>query len=617
MTYWTLTYNGTEKPLAAWGIKADLSLSFRNKEKDSLTLNTTEPFDPAAAQFAWSQPAILRRDRTFSGGVYSGGSIVFQGYIGEVRMSASGARQAIGYTIYGVWWLLERLIFKQTRQTFGGWRVPGQPLSGATLTTLFVAESYLGEDYQELMATGNYTLTEILNWANECYNPTKRGATSGRDNSQDVLAIGGIDCNVIFPKTRAQNVSCAECIVQVLRYFPTTVTWVDYTTTIPTLWLKDISNLSQVNITLATDQEKEVALAPRYERRLNGVIVCYKQVDTYDGQSYEILYKDVYPPATTDWTPDTLTHICELAGQKVTHIQATVAVLPLAPAFSATAATRAAFWTALDATLQDPLIDPASILVAAPSSVVDENGAAVNTSLFPNILLPGTAGAQSSQLYSWMQNTSPAGPVYWVHATISVTVSFNRYRDPGHNGVPTAATRVLNHRVILTNATSQTYSAVASLDTGEGVPPCYNGTTVTTTSVAYNLYNSLALLQYSGSIPFVAGASRADMSVGKILNATGPNHTFSGLLIQAVTMRPQTGEVTVEFGPAARLDAPALIELWRMTRVRTLYNLPSGRSSGAAPADSSIDQTATGHKENSTHSVPDYQGLVISAPVSS
>ena len=592
MSIWTLTYQGVTQTLAAWGIQPDVTAQFANKERDVVTLTTAEPFDPAAAQFAWGLPVTIQRD----------GAVWFAGFVGEVRMQGSGNHEAIGYELYGPWWLLERLQFKQTRQMYAGWITAGHPESGAKFDTVFVAESFLGEDPAENFWTGTQTLTEVLNWANECYNATKRGASTGRNNAYDLFQVGTIDCGQVFPKTRAQTVSCADAIVQILRYFPTAVTWFDYanpgpngTNTPPTLYIRDLANLTGASVTLTASQESAVEIAPQYARQLAGVILCYKKNQIFNGQSYPQLFFDKYPTTITDYTPDVLTHVAELTGSKLTQVQGTPVVIPIAPAYSSTAADRVAFWTNLDATLQDPLIKAASIQIAAPSSVVAVNGGAVvDVTVYPNILAPGC------EVFSWMG-------VNWIEATISVAVTFSRYRDTSFNTLDATLTRTLKHRVILTNATNKTYTANSSIESGDPVPPIYPDSG----SLAYALYQSLSRLQYQGSVKFKAGEARNDLAMGQVLTLVGPSHTYAGLLVQGVTVRPHFGEVTVKFGPASRLDAPALIELWLCTRWRTTYNMPSGRGSGVASADASLDETGTAHKENTTHGVPRYASMAI------
>jgi len=595
MSYWTLTYAGTEKVLADWGVRADFALAFHNKETDRLTLNTVETFDPANAQFPWGSALVLQRDRTLSGGSFSGGSIVFQGLVSQMRTSAEGSHQAMGYEVSGPWWLLTRLQFKQSRKVFGGWvDGPGHPSSGALLATAFTAETFLGEDPSAAMWTGAQSITEILSYANECWNATKRGATIGRDNAQDVLQIGTIDCGQVFPKIRAQAVSCAEAIVQILRYFPATVTWFDYTTSPPTLNIRDIASLDHTALTLSAQQEREVNIAPQYDRQLAGVMLCYKQVGLVDGVPWPGLYFDKYPESITDYTPNVVTHVIEIPGQKVTTLFSSVTALALAPAYSATLADRVNFWLALDPALSDPYITPGSITAGVPISVTTPAGAAIDTGVYPRMLMPG------SKVASWMG-------VLWIEAIISVPITYLRCRDTAHAVKDSAVSGVLHLRCILTNATTGSYSGSQLLDTGELVPPCYPASG----SLALAAYTSAATLQYAGSITLLGQTLRTDIALGQTLSLTGPSHTYTGLLVQSVEVRPHYGEMRVEFSPAARIDAAGLVEMWRASRWRTTYNLPSNRSSGTASISASFDTTGVDHKQDTTHSLATYTSLTI------
>ena len=588
-TYYTIVYGGTENSLAGWGVRADVTWRFANKERDALVLNTVEAFDPAAPQFAWGAAITLYAGRTYAGGVYSGGTIVFQGLVGLVRTAATGGKQGVGYEVYGPWWLLQRLQFKQTRNVFAGWvDGPGTPASGPVLTPVVLAETFLGEDPGEVMWTGAQALAEILNWANECWNPTKRGAASGRDNARDILQLGAIDCGQVFPKTRANTVSCAEAMIQILRYFPATVCWFDYTTTPPTLNLRDAANLAAVSETISANQEKEIALAPEYERQLAGVMITYKQVTVTDGVPWPSLYVDRFPATITDYTPNVLSHVIDIPGWKVNTMKGTVSVAALAAAFASAAAARAGFWINLDRALQDPLVNPATVTAGVPVSVTDNCGNPIDTANYPNILLPG------SQVASWMVG------VHWIEATIQVQVGFSQYRDSAFTVLEDqVVNRLVNYQVILTNAASTTYSGAQLADTGEAVPPCYPAAG----SLAQAAYTSASTLSYQGRVVFLDAVLRSGLGVGKVLTLVGPNHTYPNLLVQAVECRPHYGELRVEFGPSARIDAGALVELWRASRWRTTYHLPSGRSSGLGSITASFDTSGTGHKENTSHGV--------------
>jgi len=581
---WTLAYSGTEKALGDWGLCADFGVELANKGRDSVTMRSTEGFDAAVpAQFAWGAAVTIWRDRTAaSGGGFTGGTMFFQGYVGDTRRLNVQGRENIQYSLYGPWWLLERLQFMQGRSVFNGWATPGQPSSGATLKTLYTPEVYLGEKADETWQTNGQQIVEVLNWVNECYNPTKRGATSGRDNSQDVIQIGTIDPAVNFPKTRANDIFCAEALVNVLRWSPDVVCWFDYTTSPPTFNARALGNLAAVAATITAEQERQVELAPRYERQLAGVVIEYKQTNVFNGFAWPQYYYDIYPAGITDYTPNCSRHFVELDGAQVTKIDVAVQVIPVAPAVSDTPSDRLSWWESVDMTLDDPNIDPATIAIDV-ATITDGDGNPVDIGMYPNTLVKG-------QLSAWMG-------VQWTDVTVAANVSFTRYDDTAHKHLSgTVTKRQISHRLTLTNATSQTYRTTTFYDPGESVP----------TGVAQAVYNSLSTLQYSGAVTFAASQVRSGIAVGNSLTLVGPANTYSNLLVQSVRAVPHLGWLTVSYGPSARLDAPELIELARCCRWRTIYNMPSGRSTGQAPGCADVGLGSATAKENTQYGIPSY-----------
>jgi hypothetical protein len=581
---WTLVYSGVEKALGDWGLCADFTVELLNKGRDSATMRSIEALDAGPPQFAWGASITLWRDRTGSGSPvsYTGGTVFFQGYVGDTKRLNVQGRQSIQYSIYGPWWLLERLEFMQGRSVFNGWASPGLPASGATLRTINTPEVYLGEKADETWQTNGEQIVEILNWVNECYNPTKQGATTGRDDAQDAIRIGAIDPAVNFPKTRAANVFCAEALVSVLRWSPDVVCWFDYTTSPPTFNARALAALTPVIATITAEQERQVELAPRCERQLAGVVIEYKQTNVFNGFAWPQFYYDIYPPGVTDYTPNCSRHFVELDGSQVSRTDVAVQVVPVALAVSATASDRLSWWLAADNTLSDPNIDPASIQVDA-AVVTDSSGSPVDLAAYPNTLVKG-------QLSNWMG-------VQWTDATVTANVSFCRYADAAHKQPnATVQSRPVSQRVTLTNALSQTYRTVTFFDPGEAVP----------TGVAQALYASLATLQYSGSVEFVAGQVRSGIGVGNTLTLAGPANTYPNLLVQTVRAVPHLGLLTVAYAPSARLDAPELIELARCSRWRTVYNMPSGRSTGQAAGCNDVGLGSATAKENTQHGLANY-----------
>ena len=269
MSLWTLVCDGTEKTLEDWGIKNDFERERASKEKGVFRCRTTEGFDAGGPQFAYRNKVTVWRDRMAVG---SGGTIYFQGYWDDGRQVVEEGRQFIEYVAFDVWWLFERQIFMQTLRQFS--QTEGHVPTGTFLYDWKLSpEVFLGELLTD-MGSGNAALSlqtngeqiiEIVNWLNECYNATKQGATSGRDNSQDVVQVGTIDVQSQQAVERASGIYCSEAITRVLRLHPDSIVAMDLTTVPPTLNVRtfakwnyssspptfvDYTNLEEVTITL-------------------------------------------------------------------------------------------------------------------------------------------------------------------------------------------------------------------------------------------------------------------------------------------------------------------------------------------------------------------------------
>ena len=606
MGYWTLLYAGTEKALGDWGLCADFAVELVNKGKDTVTFRSTEAFDAGAPQFTWGAAVTIYRDRTLTGSTWSAGSIFFSGSVSDTKRLNQAGLQNLQYTISGPWWLLERLIFQQTRKVFSGWNTPGVPSSGPALATVNTPEVYLGETALEYYQTNGAQITEILNWVNECYNPTKRGATNGRDNSQDILTIGTIDPAVYFPVTRASNIFCSEALTNVLRWSPDCVIWFDYTTRPPTFNCRALANLAVVSQTITAQQEKQVQLAPKYDRQLSGVVITYKQSSDFNGTPWIQYYFDradaggsgIYQgwntyglgatrisgtgsgtPTVNDYTPFVSRHFVELAGSQLSYTNVAVAVISVAAALTGDLT----WWQAADNSLNDPNIVPGTIAISGVT-ITDASGNPVDTGAYPNILTKGQLSA--------------AMLVNWVDVTITAQVSFDRSADASHL-IPSAKLqqRQVTHRVTLTNAVTQTYRTSTNFVSAEQVP----------VGLAEFLYNSLKTLQYAGRADFVGSQVQTGIGVGNLLSLVGPTNTYANLLIQSVRAVPHLGQLTVTYAPSSTLDAPELVELARACRLRFIYNYPSGRATGTAPGSADVQLGSATAKENTQHAIGAYE----------
>ena len=609
-TLWTLLAGGVEKTLADWGLLDDFEANFANKGKGCVSFNTNERFDPAALQFtsfpAWfranptgspiSQLVTMYRDRTSVG---SGGTIYFQGFFDDPRREISGGEEHVTYQLYDVLWLFERNPFKQHYKQFTGWATPGDPSSGPVYVDKVCPEIFLGEKADGSHWTNGEQIAEVIAWMNESYNPTRRGASSGMDATKDVVTAGTINPKALTPITRVNTIFCIEAINNVLRWCPDAVFKVDHTTMPPTLHVLtmgkwnyatdpptfiDYTNLPEVTIDITAQQEKEIQLQTQVARQLPGVIIYYRTSATVDSLVVPILTRDAYPTSISDFYPEAASHLVELAGSKLMHVTADVLVgpLPVADAVTGDDDARAEWWIAHNKALNDPLIDEGTIF-ALEATVKDDSGAPVDLSAYPNEVL--------NPIPKWVKDNFG---VSVIRAHVRAYVKYLRYADETLLIADTSKDgQWVTRSLKLTNAITQTYKAVKSADTGESVAA----------GVAESVYRGAALAQNAGRITFRDDQLRSDIYIGCRLKLVGPNTTFSNVLPQAIRARPCAGTTTVQFGPSAIVDADALIELARATRLRFLYNMPSGRSDGFGSGGDEVDDTMDSPTEDTAFGV--------------
>ncbi len=579
MDGWTLEYNAQEKTLEDWDILEDFELKEMNKQTHRVGFSTSEDFDAAAGpQFAFDAPAIIRVD----------GVVVFRGWFESPTRHTSNGEENVRYEIGNVWRFFERHTFQQTRKQFAGW-INNDPTQGPILVTVLSSESYLGESPAEEFVTNGEQIQEVINWVNECYNPTRRGATGGIDPDQDIVKIGTIQPKVSHPRGRANTFKCSDVFQEVLRSSPDAViqftydedfTYIHVVTlakwnyaSTPPVFI-DYTNLPEIVVDLTAEEEREMALQAQDLRQLAGVIIKYKTFTQIDGSYWPQMVVDKFPLTVTDYTPEISPHVIAVPGFSLIRMRASVTVRPLQAAFDGDKD----WWKSVDKTLDSDLIDQDTIQITGIRAE-DDDGVALDLNLFPNQL--------QSSLPAW------AGPRAF-QVTIFANEEYRKYKDRRLKTLDEHKdNREVRVRLWATNAITNTYTGVSHFDPGIQVP----------TGLAEAIYRSVAALQFGGNKTFTANTPRLDIRVGTRVKAIGPTRTFVNLMVQSVSLRPFAGEAAIMFNPSAMPDAEELIELALMSRWRNVEDFPSGRSDGSPGGGTDVNLSADGPFETVSHGV--------------
>ena len=604
---WTLVYQGTEKALVDWGVEVDLSRARDNNGRGTVVLRTIEAYDAGPTQWLAQEEAVIWRDRAAIG---TGGTIWAQGWFDDPERQANGNTQNVTYRLHNVWWLLEQHVYQQPRQVVTAYNSEATPKE--TLTNLFTPEVYLGEavvpgelaGYSTQMQTNGDEIKGILAWVNECFNATKRGATAGRDEAQDVLTVGVIEPQLYFGIKRVSSILCSEAIIEVLRLQPDSIVWVDEATVPPTVNVRtlgrwtyavgepavflDYENLPEVILNITLEQEQRVLTQGQRWKNLPAVIIYWMGSNSINGQMVPFCFIDDYPGGITTvgggaqvpvdgYVPRAGVHFVVLEGYQVTTETAQLTVEPLS---ALVAGDQVAWWRGHDQTLNDPTVDPASISVVS-LTIRDDSGALIDTGAYPNILLDST-------LPSW----AAALGVGWRNATIRSEIAFTKVTSGGTFTETKARNRMVHKRVKLTNAVTGPLTATTSITPAEAVP----------VGVAESIYRSVNAPQWAGSIEFVAATLRSDIEFGKRYRLVGPNTTFYNVLPQRIVERPGSGTTEMVYGPAPQASVDTLLEIMRATRFRTTWRMPSGRADGSDGSSSQVDTGADVPTDDTAHS---------------
>ena len=593
---WTLQYFGpggtVEKPFpllgtpAGWGISGECPFEFYGAAKSAVHLVTTDDFDDAF-RFAYNARVIIRRDRVYAGGAYSGGTIWFQGYVAQPSRSARGAKQNHSYTLYNWVHWAERIGFRQPYKTRKNPFNPAAP----TYNVDYSDEVCLGENPAEGRQDVAEQIIEILESMNQRHNPTRRRSYGGAvDAAQDLVQIGAIGvAGVPMPRAPMRCVKCFEALRECLRQVPDAVLWTDYTTTPPTVNVTRVGAMNAATLTLPTNDVTSVipglALKPRHDRQLNGFLIAYKSVQkitlSTGGEINTLVWiYDKFPANCDADDPLVESYVIDLAGRQFSRTVVNCRTLPV-NAGHADPATRLAWWQGQDDRLNSPRIVPGTLAIDAASlTVLDGDGNAIDLADYPYQLTPDSGVPV------------PDMGVSTVQAVVTAKASWHRYLDTVDVIADKEERQQIHARITLCDLNTgggwQELTATTLLETGEAAP----------IGLAEYLYNAFKDLQHQGEIETVGQDIRGDVAVGMKLNIETPGSVFADNLVQSVTGEIFHGVLKAEVGPPGVLGLSDLIEQLRTVRHIANWKLPTGRSSGTGAGGSSLTLPSVAAREN-------------------
>ena len=550
---WTLTpAGGAEQPLATWGI-ARAVLTRASQDADVFEISIPSAAFDDDDLFAFESLVTLKRYPSVdSAGLPTGTPVKW--FVGVcVKTPRTGRPNAEGmdYVFHGVaWYALANIVYQQNWTMFAGGTAVTAPQSRVNLFAN-LAGALIKTDAQ---------ITDALTWA--------LGSTA-------LFQAGSLPAGIYVPTEQGTDLTCAEVIKRALRWHPDAVTWVDYTTTPPTLNIGLRSALTPLNLAVAGLPASELDIVARNDLVHPVVSIKFSQVNTVNGQQTLAQLTQKYPTMASEDQLRALILSVDLAGVKSSFLQQAVTVAAL-PNTGLTNAQMAAWFTAHCPELADGSVDPTSLTydTGTPLTIVainDDGTAAGTTDPISHVFTPAAVyGAEllDGAIADWMQ----------VHSQlVLVTANFSykqSSKDAAGNPVDHNLTkRAFQVKVLSTDANTGTYKSLGTTVPGDSVP----------TNLAQNFYSALAQLQYEGAFALEeaeVGTGGGPFS-GRSLNLTGGRTEWATMaaMIHTVVEDLATGRTTLRFGPHTYLSPADFIAHLRATRQRVIPELAE-RSGG-------------------------------------
>lgn len=530
-------------------------------------------------------------------------TIIFQGRRTDFTGSAEPASRNTEMVFSDAWWDLENIVFQHYWQTSDG--------TGG-VTTKFAARLYLFTDISGgptadwAYLPADAQLLEIIDYAkNQC---------------DAIIQAGTIDPAWNMPWIQIKAISCAQANLEVLRPMPDTCTFFDYSTTPPTLHIRQRSNLDGITMPWAETNangtsHKSSRIKPRPDLQAPQVVIQYQDTTTIDGNDLVDFPDDAYPIGSEGNAIGALVVPIDLRGGSIKNVFGSVTGLTADP-------TANAFWIRHKADLANVTgltIFNTAINDGSPGciTIVDSTGAPVDIGTYGQEVKPG-------QVCPWMTLPETSTPVVAKEVTISVLMSYAAANASGVTGLGSAVSKhPISVSINLTNSPNGTtrYSALASETSGDP----------TITGLAYYMWcsiNNVPLnyvdgvlippddapsidnpynLQWEGTHTVVEQIIHQIISPGYVLNLSGPGSNTDWATMNAAIYEVEIdlfhGRTVIRFGPHLHVNAQQFFEMLTAWRNRVTFENPAIRNTGQASASGSDVTLGTSmEKENTNHS---------------
>lgn len=496
---WTLEHAGTTKPFHEWGF-ANLQRRLVSAGIDVAT------FDHPVQAF--DADTVLQPDATVK--IYRDGVKWFEGVVTQTPLTALPTAEFHGYVVSGPWYHFENNTYKQPWLDVGG-----QVNIGHIIMNLTVGPALLPINLQ---------MENICDWI------------IGIFGASPPFQKGTIQPVAYPPLSEVNGITCAAAMRSQLRWAPDAVVWFDYSTSPPTIHVKQRSQLTGVTIPIPDQDMSACSIVPRYDLIRPSVSIHYERVGSVNGQNRLEVVFDTWPLDKTGDEPGALNLPMSLQGP--------IRNVSFASLLCETIDTNSVgWWQDRIPGLKDARI--ANISIASVTRKLDDD---TDSQALPRELLEG-------QITDWMNFD-------WERETISAKITYELYdkaaSDPSKITLGKLVEQTHSVQLIATDAVTDDYQNVTTSDTGDPLP----------VGMAQFLYEALSVLHYDGTFRLVEEEVTGQVGMGNVVNLSGGRAAWTTMnaLVQSITEDVDSGSTQVVIGPPKHLGHDDLMELLRVGR---------------------------------------------------
>jgi hypothetical protein len=582
MATWELEHNSTRQTFAAWGITSH-ALSRVSLAPDVLEL-TVETADALTVD-PWGYGDTIE--------VFKDSVRYFLGTVATLPKRGTADAHTITYRIEGPWSYLERTTFQQD------W---GQINSAEdAIEQVARARVLMGMDDDGNVISTGAQIQAILEYV--------------RDAVGAPYVIGSSPTGVNAWTSDSTGETAADLIRRLMAWNPKEVSYFDYTTTIPTLYIGPPPTLLGVTIDTATNKNvTSLSYTNREDLIPDSVVFFYERDHDFNGSITTKTERQAYPTIGPYSGPGVVTSTISLRGAKRTTQEARIHAETL-PSGSSSAGganqdleefwKRKLPWLAKEDPPGSPTFPQARWIVLDHTITVDEQGTrppslisgdpvTIDTDVtqYPRELINGT-------VEEWM-NVKTADLL--VTATIAIdptdpTDEEKRvFTQQKRIGGRTYLIYQADIRITGTDATSKIYRNVIEASAAEATP----------SGLAQDYYNNLQGPHYEGNVslmePEDSVTSGLQVGAPLTIDIDGTTVVPNGL-IQEVVEQHRDGAISqsVRFGPPQHLSPQDFLEKLRIARALPKSTITAGeRTQGEAASEATSTAPHDVPKSNST-----------------